>query len=166
LFVASHGVLIDNQYFIVTSGYNGSFNATNLISSNEIVGMSTKIKSLTQLFIFDTCYAGGIDNIIRGLYDARMAVMAKKMGLHIFASAGSTQTALDGYKGNGLFTHTLLKSVRDFKNTDLNRDDQISVFELGQRAKKETMSISKELGRPQSPNIINFGRDSILFISK
>jgi WD40 repeat protein len=166
LFVASHGVLIDNQYFIVTSEYNGSFNATNLISSNEIVGMSTKIKSLTQLFIFDTCYAGGIDNIIRGLYDARMAVMAKKMGLHIFASAGSTQTALDGYKGNGLFTHTLLKSVRDFKNTDLNRDDQISVFELGQRAKKETMSISKELGRPQSPNIINFGRDSILFISK
>lgn len=166
LFVASHGVLVDNQYFIVTSGYNGTLNTANLISSNEIIGMSTKIKSLTQLFIFDTCHAGGVDNIIGGLYDARMSVMAKKMGLHIYASAGSTQTALDGYMGNGLFTHTLLKSIRDFKKTDLNRDERISVVELGQRAKDETMSISKELGHPQSPNIINFGRDSILFTSK
>jgi WD40 repeat protein len=166
LFVASHGVLVDNQYFIVTAGYNGTLNTANLISSNEIIGMSTKIKSLTQLFIFDTCHAGGVDNIIGGLYDARMSVMAKKMGLHIYASAGSTQTALDGYKGNGLFTHTLLKSVRDFKGTDLNRDDLISVVEIGKRAKEETISISKQLGHPQSPNIINFGRDSILFTSK
>lgn len=166
LFVASHGVLVDNQYFIVTAGYNGTLNNANLISSNEIIGMSTKIKSLTQLFIFDTCHAGGVDNIIGGLYDARMSVMAKKMGLHIYASAGSTQTALDGYKGNGLFTHTLLKSVRDFKGTDLNRDDLISVVEIGKRAKEETISISKQLGHPQSPNIINFGRDTILFSAK
>jgi WD40 repeat protein len=166
LFVASHGVLVDNQYFIVTSGYNGTLNTANLISSNEIIGMSTKIKSLTQLFIFDTCHAGGVDNIIGGLYDARMSVMAKKMGLHIYASAGSTQTALDGYKGNGLFTHSLLKSIQDFKKTDLNRDDLISVVEIGKRAKEETISISKQLGHPQSPNIINFGRDTILFSAK
>lgn len=166
LFVASHGVLVDNQYFIVTAGYNGTLSTKNLISSNEIIEMSTKIKSHTQLLIFDTCHAGGVDNIIGGLYDARMSVMAKKIGLHIYASAGSTQTALDGYKGNGLFTHTVLKSIREFKETDLNRDDQISVVELGQRAKEETMSISKELGRSQSPNIMNFGRDSILFTLK
>lgn len=163
LFVASHGMLLENQYYIVTAGYNGSMNPANFISSNEIVGMSKNIKSLSQLFIFDTCHAGGVDNIISGLYDARMSVMAKKMGLHIYASAGSTQSAMDGYQGNGLFTNTLLKSMKDGKATDSNHDDQVSVVELGQQARQETMDISKKLGYPQSPNIINFGRDNMLF---
>jgi len=163
LFVASHGVLLDNQYYIVTASFNGSVNPANLISSNEIVGMSKNIKSLSQLFVFDTCHAGGVDNIISGLYDARMSVMAKKMGLHIYASAGSKQTAMDGYLGNGLFTHTLLKSMKDAKSTDSNQDNQVSVVELGEQARQETMDISKKLGHPQSPNIINFGRDNALF---
>ncbi|MEI7673109.1 MAG: caspase family protein, partial [Deltaproteobacteria bacterium] len=72
-FNASHGVLLQNQYYIVTADFNGDLNNTNtLISSNEIVEMSKRIKSLSQLFIFDTCHAGGVDNIISGLYDARM----------------------------------------------------------------------------------------------
>jgi uncharacterized caspase-like protein len=125
--------------------------------------MSKNIKSLSQLLIFDTCHAGGVDNIIGGLYDARMSVMAKKMGLHIYASAGGTQTALDGYKGNGLFTHALLDSMRAGRTTDTNHDKEVSVAELGEQAKQETMDISKQLGFPQSPNIINFGKDNALF---
>jgi len=163
LFVASHGYLQDNQYYIVTADFDGAINTTKMISSNEIVGMSKNIKSLSQLLIFDTCHAGGVDNIIGGLYDARMSVMAKKMGLHIYASAGSTQTALDGYKGNGLFTHALLKSMVAGKTTDSNLDNEVSVAELGEAAKQETMSISKQLGFPQAPNIINFGKDNALF---
>jgi len=163
LFVASHGALLDNQYYIVTADFDGTINTDKMISSNEIVGMSKNIKSLTQLMIFDTCHAGGVDNIISGLYDARMSVMANKMGLHIFASAGSTQTALDGYQGNGLFTHALLESMNDSVATDSNQDKEVSVAELGAQAKKETLYISKQLGFPQSPNIINFGKDNALF---
>jgi len=166
LFVASHGVLLENQYYIVTAGYDGTMNHANMISSNEIVGISKNIKSLSQLFIFDTCHAGGVDNLISGLYDARMSVMAKKMGLHIYASAGSTQTAMDGYKGNGLFTYTLLQSMQESKTTDTNQDQEVSVAELGGQARVETMAISKKLGDPQSPNIINFGRDNALFMVK
>jgi WD40 repeat protein len=163
LFVASHGYLQDNQYYIVTADFDGAVNTDKMISSNEIVGMSKNIKSLSQLLIFDTCHAGGVDNIIGGLYDARMSVMAKKMGLHIYASAGGTQTALDGYKGNGLFTHALLKSMKAGNTTDTNHDKEVSVAELGEQAKQETMTISKTLGFPQSPNIINFGKDNALF---
>ena len=59
--------------------------------------MSKKVKSLSQLFIFDTCHAGDVDYIVSGLYDARMSVLAKKMGLHIYTSANDKQTAMDGY---------------------------------------------------------------------
>jgi uncharacterized caspase-like protein len=163
-FDASHGVLLQNQYYIVTADYNGNLSSTkNLISSNEIVEMSKKVKSLSQLFIFDTCHAGGIDAIVSGLYDARMSVLAKKMGLHIYASAGSVQSALDGYQGNGLFTHCLLMGIANARDVDRERDGTVTVKKLGNYAKEKTAEISTRLKRPQTPLIIDFGRDNPLF---
>lgn len=162
-FNASHGVLLQNQYYIVTADFNGDLgNSDSLISSNEIVEISKKIKSLSQLFIFDTCHAGGVDTIVSGLYDARMSVLARKMGLHIFASAGSVQTAMDGYKGNGLYTHTLLQGMEK-ADVDLDKNGTVTVKDLGQYSKDKTTEISTRLGHPQTPLIINFGRDKPLF---
>lgn len=164
-FNASHGVLLQNQYYIVTSDFNGDLgNADSLISSNEIVEISKKIKSLSQLFIFDTCHAGGVDNIVSGLYDARMSVLAKKMGLHIFASAGSVQTAMDGYRGNGLYTHTLLQGMEGAGGVDIDKNGTVTVKDLGQYSKEKTTELSTRLGHPQTPLIISFGRDKPLFV--
>jgi Caspase domain/WD domain, G-beta repeat len=159
LFVAGHGVLIQNQYYMLTSDFDGSVNDLTMISSNEIVEMSKTIKSLSQLFIFDTCHAGGVDMIVSGLYDARMSVLAKKMGLHIYASASSVQEALDGYQGNGLFTYMLLDGLDNKKEADKNNDNAISVVELGDYAKQATVEISRKNGHSQTPLIINFGKD-------
>jgi len=134
-----------------------------VISSNEIVEMSKKIKSLSQLFIFDTCHAGGMDAIVSGLYDARMSVLAKKMGLHIYASASSVEEAMDGYQGNGLFSYTLLEGLSNNKHADRNSDGNVSLVELGEYAKTKTQDISKGLGHIQTPFIINFGKDNPLY---
>jgi len=164
LFDASHGLLLQGQYYIVTSSFDGKlYNTASLISSNEIVEISKKIKSLSQLFIFDTCHAGGVDTIVSGLYDARMSVLAKKMGLHIFASAGSVQTAMDGFQGNGLYTHTLLQGIGNGKDVDSENDGTVTVTKLGRYSKNKTTEISSKLGYPQTPFIINFGRDNTLF---
>ena len=163
LFVAGHGALLRSQYYMLTHDYNGTVNDTSMISSNEIVEMSKRIKSLSQLFIFDTCHAGGVDTIVSGLYDARMSVLAKKMGLHIYASASSKQAALDGYQGNGLFTHALLEGLNNKKEADTNNDGNISLVELGDYAKQETAAISQKLGNQQTPLIINFGKDSPVY---
>lgn len=163
-FDASHGLLLQGQYYIVTHGFDGKLNsAASLISSNEIVEMSKRIKSLSQLYIFDTCHAGGVDTIVSGLYDARMSVLAKKMGLHVFASAGSLQTAMDGFMENGLYTHTLLQGLKNGKDVDQEKDGTVTVMKLGRYSKKKTTEISTRLGHPQTPFIINFGKDSPLF---
>jgi WD40 repeat protein len=163
-FNASHGVLLQNQYYIVTTGFDGSLDDTsNLIGSNEIVEMSKRIKSLSQLFIFDTCHAGGVDNIISGLYDARMVNLARKMGLHIYASAGSVQTAMDGYKGNGLYTYTLLEGLAHGTVVDKNKSGVVTIKSLGEYTKTKTSEISSKLGHQQVPIIINFGQDKPLF---
>ncbi|MBI3584660.1 MAG: caspase family protein [Nitrospinae bacterium] len=163
LFAAGHGVLLQNQYYMLTHDFDGNVSENNLVSSNEIVEMSKKIKSLNQLFIFDTCHAGGVDYIVSGLYDARMSVLAKKMGLHIYASANDKQSALDGYQGNGLFTYTLLDGLNNKKEADKNQDRQISLIELGEYSKLTTTDISKKIGHAQTPLIINFGKDNPVY---
>ena len=163
LFVAGHGVLLQNQYYLLTHDYNGNISENSVISSNEIVEMSKKIKSLSQLFIFDTCHAGGVDTIISGLYDARMSVLAKKMGLHIYASASDKQAAMDGYKGNGLFTYSLLDGLNNNRQADRNKDGKVSIVGLGEYSKKMTMNISRQIGHEQTPLIINFGKDSPIY---
>lgn len=166
-FNASHGLLLQNQYYIVTANFNGDTNnSDSLISSNEIVEMSKKIKSLSQLFIFDTCHAGGLDNIISGLYDARMVNLARKMGLHIYASAGSIQSAIDGFHGNGLYTYTLLQGIENGKEVDNEGDGKVTIKKLGLYSKQKTIEISTKLGHTQTPYIINFGRDNTLFLVK
>jgi WD40 repeat protein len=163
LFVAGHGVLLQNQYYMLTNDYDGNVSSANMISSNELVEISKKIKSLSQLFIFDTCHAGGVDAIVSGLYDARMSVLARKMGLHIYASANDKQSAMDGYKGNGLFTYTLLDGLNNNKAADKNKDGKVTVVGLGEYSGKMTTEISKGIGHSQTPLIINFGKDSPLY---
>jgi WD40 repeat protein len=159
VFAAGHGVLLQNQYYMLTHDYDGTLNEGSRISSNEIVEASKRIKSLNQLFIFDTCHAGGVDSIVSGLYDARMSVLAKKMGLHIYASAGDKQSAMDGYKGNGLFTHALLDGLSNNKAADRSGDGKVTAAGLGGYARERTAALSREIGHSQTPLIINFGKD-------
>lgn len=163
LFAAGHGILFRNQYYMLTNDYSGTVDNNSTISSNEFVEITKKIKSLSQLLIFDTCHAGGMDTIVGGLYDARMSVLAKKMGLHIYASASDKQSAMDGYKNNGLFTHVLLNGLNNNKDTDKNKDGKVTIVGLGEYCKTKTAEISREIGHTQTPLIINFGKDSPIY---
>ena len=106
LFVAGHGILLQNQYYMLSSEYDGNINENTMISSNEIVEMSKKIKSLSQLFIFDTCHAGGVDYIVSGLYDARMSVLAKRWGFTYMHQPIQKSRQWTGIRGM-VYSHTL-----------------------------------------------------------
>ncbi|MGB5065579.1 MAG: hypothetical protein WBQ37_17750, partial [Candidatus Competibacter sp.] len=119
--------------------------------------------ALSQLYVLDTCHAGGLDYVISGLYDARISVLAHKMGLHLFAGTSSLQNALDGYQGNGLFTHTLLTGLRNNPAADSNKDHAVSIAELGAFSKDYTKIIGKTIHFEQTPLIVNFGQDQLLY---
>lgn len=158
-FVASHGTLDDlAQYGMVLHDWNGSTSPGQLFSSDEILNAATRIKAARQLVILDTCHAGGLNGWLRGLFDARFSVLARNSGLHLFASAGETQQALDGYQGNGLYTHVLLKSILN-PQTDQNQDGQIDTFEWGAIAKQETSRLARILRHQQEPMMMNFGKE-------
>lgn len=158
-YVASHGTLDNNaSYGIVLQDWDGKEREESLFSTSDILEATRRIKAFNQLVILDTCHAGGASSLVRGLYDARLAVLARNMGLHIFASASATEEALDGYEGNGLFTHTLLKGLRTGV-ADKNADRIVTVKELGEYARRETMALSQKIRLNQEPLLMNFGKD-------
>lgn len=161
MFVASHGVLYDGRYAIVTHDFRGEL-PQGLLYAGELLKYSTAIPALHQLLVLDTCHAGGLNSFARGLYDARMSVFARSAGLHIFAAASETQEAIDGYRGNGLFTHALLAAFRD-PLTDRNRDRDVSVLEFGGQARRTTQEIGARIKYRQSPEIMSFGKDTTLY---
>lgn len=183
-FVASHGTTSQGVFGIVPHDVDCQMPSCaqklNLISSNDILEKSKAIRAMNQLFIFDTCQSGALDNKISGLYDARMATLAKNMGLHLYASAQATEHASDSDgKGNGLFTGQLLAGL-SAAEADQNRDSLISIVELGEFAKRHTMVLSgAQIKRgatlvgasalpqalapqTQTPLIMHFGRDANL----
>jgi len=162
-FVASHGTLDSSgQYGIILHDWDGRAAPGSLFSTFNILEASRSIKAFNQLVILDTCHAGGVNSLVRGLYDARLAVLARNMGLHVFASAADTEEAVDQYQGNGLFTHTLLKGLAT-PLPDRNADRKVTVNELGEFARRETLRIARSIGHSQEPMMMNFGKDVTVY---
>jgi uncharacterized caspase-like protein len=127
---------------------------SNAVSSVELMELSKQIPALKQVLILDTCEAGGMNSIVAGLYGSRVSVLARALGMHLFAGAKSYQDALDNYQGNGLFTHFLLKGLRG--SADGNRDEMLTAFEMNPYLTREVRDASKGM---QVPFIWNFGED-------
>lgn len=162
-FVASHGTLDNNErYGIVLNDWDGRDLESSLFSTASILEASRRIKAFNQLLILDTCHAGGVSKLVTGLYDARLSVLARNMGLHVFASAAATEEAMDGYGGNGLFTHNLLLGLRSGV-ADANADKTITVNELGDYARAETIRVARLLRKRQEPLLMNFGKDVTVY---
>ena len=172
-FVASHGMMDANSLFGIVAHDTQCLNSncTDIqghITSNEILEASKKIKAMKQLMVLDTCHSGGLDAKLSGLYDARISVLARNMGLHLYASAQSTEQALDGQPGtNGAFTAQLLAGIESAA-PDKNNDGHISIVELGDFARERTIVVSrpKEGAKGgkglQNPVIQHFGKDAAL----
>lgn len=161
-FVASHGSLDDQaRYGIVLHDWDGRARQSSLYSASDLLDAARTLRPFRQLIILDTCHAGGVDSLVKGLYDARLSVLARNMGLHILASANATEEALDGYQGNGLFTHTLLQGLLTAR-ADRDADRQIGVRELGDYARRETKRIARLLRHSQEPLLLNYGKDIVL----
>jgi hypothetical protein len=112
-FIASHGMLDeDSVYNVVLHDADLDRPGRGMLPADRLAEWLKRLPALDQMVVIDTCHAGGLDNTLRGLYDARFGVLARSMGLHILASASATEEAIDGYKGNGLFTHSMLQAMR------------------------------------------------------
>jgi WD40 repeat protein len=166
-FVSSHGTMDANSvYGIVPFDAKCKGNdCAGLVSSNDILDKSKAIKAMKQLLVLDTCQAGGLDNKMSGLYDARMTGLAKNMGLHLYAAATATESALDGQDAskNSVFTATLLEGLSG--KAPRNSEGAISIIPLGQYVKTQTPEAARKAwgnDMVQTPLVQHFGKDAPL----
>ena len=166
-FVSSHGTMDGNSVYGIVP-FDAKCKGTDcdgLVSSNDILDKSKAIKAMKQLLVLDTCQAGGLDNKMSGLYDARMAGLAKNMGLHLYAAATATESALDGQDAskNSVFTATLLEGLAG--KAPKNSDGTISIIPLGQYVKAQTPEAARKAwgnDTVQTPLVQHFGKDAPL----
>jgi uncharacterized caspase-like protein len=165
LFIATHGVFYRDGYALVTHDYQGSIGRSSTISSAELLEALKKIRAQRELVILDTCHAGGMDLALNGLYDSRMTLLARNAGLHVIASSGTLETALDGFESNGLFTHVLLRGLKT-DEADLDRDRHITVSEVGRYTRIQVEALGHQVGFQQKPMALKYGKDYSIWGSK
>ncbi|MBL0708167.1 MAG: caspase family protein [Sulfurimonas sp.] len=147
---ATHGTVdeLDGSYYFITSDYDGDLK--NSIDRQTLVKLLSNVKMQNKLIILDTCYSTeGSEDMITDLVNPSLQKIAKS-GISIFAGSGTQQEALDGYKGHGLFTYTLLKGLRSIKSIG-NKDRIITVSEPGSFVENQVPLYAEKINFIQTP---------------
>ena len=147
---ATHGFVdeLDGKYYFITSDYDGEL--SNSIDRDTLVSLLSNIKMQNKLIILDTCYSSeGSADMITDLVNPSLSKIANN-GISIFAGSGTKQEALDGYKGHGLFTYTLLEGLRNIKKIG-NADKTLTVSELGGYVENQVPIYADKINFIQTP---------------
>ena len=137
-YVASHGLVDDGQYLLITSNV-GSTSSDHLkqdaLSQSTLKELISNIPSSKKLVVLDTCSAGQLGDAIqaamltRGMSDdTAMKMLSRAVGSTVLSAATSVQEALEGYKEHGLFTYVIAEGLRG--EADANKDGFVKTLEL------------------------------------
>ena len=160
LFVASHGTVDDGEYFLLTSNVGSTSTAklkTDALSQERIKVLIANIPATKKVIVLDTCNAGQMGDAIqvamltRGMSeDTAFKILSRAVGSTVLSSATSTQEALEGYKGHGLFTWVLVEGMKG--KADKGKTGYIKTIDLVDYVESEVPDIAeKHFQRKQYP---------------
>jgi len=112
-YVASHGVVKDNEYYLITSNVDADSRhlKSQAISGTELVRALNAIPAANKLVILDTCDSGALTEALlhaagNGGLDAPTAftLLGNNGHLTVLAATTAEQDAAGGYKGHGILS--------------------------------------------------------------
>ncbi|NOZ34969.1 MAG: hypothetical protein GXO80_06690 [Chlorobi bacterium] len=136
-YYAGHGSMIGTDFYFIPTNciriYDLEDLTKNAIDADFMQKKFSRIKALKQLMILDACQSGGATEVLaqRGsVKEKAIAQLSRSSGIHVLASAGSEQFAVEFKSlGHGLFTYVLLKALEG--NADGSPlDGKVTVYEL------------------------------------
>lgn len=162
LYVASHGVVDDGEYYLITS--NVGLTRTEKLKTDALTQAALKelianIPTTKKLIVLDTCNAGAAGDAIqvamltRGMSeDTAMKILSRSVGSTILSAATSSQEALEGYQGHGLFTWILSEGLSG--KADKGKSGYIKTTELADYVGEEVPNLAEKVfKRAQYPTI-------------
>jgi len=161
-YVASHGVVDDGEYFLITSNVGLTRTEklkTDAITQTNLKELIANIPTTKKLILLDTCNAGAAGDAIqvamltRGMSeDTAMKILSRAVGSTILSAATSAQEALEGYKGHGLFTWVLSEGLGG--KADKGKSGYIKTTDLADYVGDEVPDLAdKVFKRAQYPTI-------------
>jgi len=116
-FVASHGIVADGVYYLVTSNVGGdpARLKVDAISRQELSDLLGNVKATKKLAIIDTCHAGALGDALvaaKGMDGPTAAtLLSNGLNLTVLAATATDQEAIDSYKDHGLFTWVVAEGL-------------------------------------------------------
>ena len=155
VFLAGHGMTMDNQYHFLPweSRYtNNEALKAQAINADQLRGLLAAIPAGKVLVLLDTC-ASGAFTMGRGVEEkAAIDRLQRLTGRAMIAATADSKMALEGERGHGVFTFSLLDALTG--KADGNRDGQVDVGELARHIDTQVPDITKrKWGYEQFPMI-------------
>lgn len=167
-YVASHGLTDDGDYYLITSNV-GSVSTEHLksdaITKEELTALVANIPATKKLMVIDTCHAAALGDALgkglatRGLDEATaLKILSRAVGTTVLAASTSTQQALEGYEGHGLFTYVVAEGLMG--KGDVNKDGFVSTFGLAHYVDIQVPELAEQhFHRAQYPTIETSGQE-------
>jgi hypothetical protein len=152
-YVASHGTVDDGEYFLITSNV-GSVSTRklkqNALRQDELKALIANIPTQKKMIVLDTCNSQAMGDAIqvavlsRGMSESTaMKVLSRAVGSTVLSASTSTQIALEGYKGHGLFTYIITEGMTG--KADADKDGFVKTTELANYIDDEVPAIAEKV---------------------
>ncbi len=174
LYFAGHGVTLDAQYYFLPYDliYNDNDAAVRRhgINQDHLQSWLARVPARRSLVLLDTCESG---SFLRATAESRdmvektaTAKLTRATGRATIAAATANQPAVEGYKGYGVFTYTILQALRRADTTVGNGDGYTGLFEIAAYVNARVPEIAmKEFGFEQTPKSYTLGTDFPLAVA-
>ena len=167
-YVASHGVADDGEYFLITSNV-GSASTEHLksdaVSKEELTALVANIPATKKLMVIDTCHADALGTALqtglltRGLDEVTaLKILSRAVGTTVLAASTSTQQALEGYEGHGLFTYVVAEGLMG--KGDVDQSGFVSTLGLAHYIDNQVPDLAqRQFNHPQYPTTAISGQE-------
>ncbi|MCK1386638.1 caspase family protein [Bradyrhizobium sp. 21] len=135
-FLAGHGKTVDARFYFLPQDfrYTGEDSITKKgIGQDKLQDWFSRIRAQKSVLLVDACESGSLvgDKVAMRGIEEKTAIdrMTRAIGRTVLTATTDSKPAIEGYRGHGVFTYTLLAGM---DAADANNDGVIDVTELAQ----------------------------------
>jgi WD40 repeat protein len=152
LFFSGHGIN-DNGRFIFVHGdylHQPGFPASDAITHDVIQRWLVGIRARRCIVFIDACFSGAalkdLDAALTRQLELKDAIekVSYATGRVVIAACGPAQLAWEGYAGNSIFVHALLRAMDMADASYGNNDGELRVMEIYQFVEDKVLQIARE----------------------
>ncbi len=147
-FIAGHGKTVDGHYYFIPQDFRFK-NVRSIrekgIGQDKWQAWFSKIQARKSIMLYDTCESGSLTGqriATRGVAPGwAMAKLNRATGRTVLSASTDDAPALEGYRGHGVFTYTLLQALA---GSDRNDNKMVEILELADFVESRVPEISHQ----------------------